>query len=466
MGDLNHPEGGPSHLGRTLNRKYQLNRLLGSGAFGDVYEAVHLTTGRRVAVKTLHAHLLGHSGAVRRFTAEARASAQVAHDNVVEVFDFDVDPEVGVPYIVQELLTGETLEARLAASPGRRLPPGEALQLAVPVMGALVAAHARGVVHRDLKPANLFLARNRSGAEVPKVIDFGIAKFISGFLGEGGTKTGALLGSPAYMSPEQASGMVAEVDAQTDVWAIGVVLYEMLSGRLPYEAATHQRILGMIQYEVPVPLLERDPQLPLDLVAVIDRALTRDRATRYKTMRAFLGDLLETNSWAASSHPVAPVSRPPITVNPPEPTAVKATPVRSFAEPNETLRGGWSRASRFPAGSRERWTIAIAATLLVGFTGALVATFALRLWPASPPKAPTASRPTPTAALQAVAPTPPPAGRANTPSEPQPTPPSLAHTTATRQPPPPPRHGPRRPSRTTRGSRALQLGSENEWGHR
>jgi eukaryotic-like serine/threonine-protein kinase len=289
-----------SLVGATLGGKYKLTRLLGVGGMGAVYEATNANTGRRVAIKTLHTHLLAHTSLRQRFLQEARASTQIDHPNVIDVLDLDVDGALGVPYIVQEFLSGHTLADRLDAAPARRLFEDETLRIAVPVMGALVAAHARGIVHRDLKPENIFLVRDRAGVETPRVIDFGIAKFVA----EGdarGTRSGAMLGTPAYMSPEQAMGLADRVDAQTDVWAMGVVLYEMLSGRLPYEAETAQLTLGMIQYRDPVPLASRVPSLPSDLVAAIDVALTKDRAARYPTMQAFLGALLETDAWSHAS---------------------------------------------------------------------------------------------------------------------------------------------------------------------
>ena len=443
MADTTDPDARPSLVGATLHGKYQLTRRLGSGGFGDVYEAVHATTGKRFAVKTLHAHLVGHAGILRRFTAEARASIQIEHDHVVEVFDLDVDPHIGIPYIVQELLKGEALDARLKRSPGGRLPIEDALRIAIPMMGALVAAHAKGIVHRDLKPANLFLAKNRAGQEVPKVIDFGIAKFLSDVNHDAGTKTGALLGSPSYMSPEQAMGLVNQLDAQTDVWAMGVVLYEMLTGRLPYEAPNYQQVLGMIQYREPTPLAERDPSLPRGLRVVIDRALTRDRAVRYPTMQTFLDALLETAALGEASTTLPLTARPSVPVAPTSHPVVAPTLVSEVPGRGETLREGWSQETvrRVPS-SRSRWVLAavVACVFLGGGTVAWMLTRP-NITPAphvaaapppstEPPPAPVNVPVAPSAPTTPPTPAPPVLGGAQT----QPAPQLVAATTTSPQP--------------------------------
>jgi serine/threonine-protein kinase len=377
MGEAADPDETESLVGRTLGGKYLLTRRLGRGGFGEVYEATNTNTEGRVAIKTLHAHLVGNTGVRKRFLAEARAATKVQHDHVIKVFDLDVDPQLGVPYIVQEFLAGETLEARLAQSPDGRLAPEAALRVAAPVMSALVAAHAQGIVHRDLKPANIFLAQRRDGEEWPTVIDFGIAKFGAGPFGTSATKTGALLGSPAYMSPEQASGEVSLIDGQTDVWAMGVVLYEMLTGRHPYEADNYNRILGMIQFVEPVTLgaraTELGVELPADLVAVIDHALARKRADRTPSMQVFLTELLATGAAtgiAVTLPAGATTSTPPTRLTPP------SAPPASAVKKVETLREGWSTASfSIPSsGDRLMWITFAAVATLAGIAGAVLLT--------------------------------------------------------------------------------------------
>ncbi len=271
-------------VGDVLGNKYRLDRLLGEGGMGAVFASENLNTGRRVAVKVLRGEWTEHTKAVKRFIREARATTAVPHPNVVEVLDLDTDPEKRVVYIVQEFLVGQTLEERLADAPDRRLSPREAVALLLPVMEAVEAAHARGIVHRDLKPANLFLVRGRDNAVVPKVIDFGIAKDLESVSASHATREGTVIGTPAYMSPEQIVGR-ADVDARTDVWSLGVVLYEMLSGRLPFEADHPNQLMAMVLYESPPSLHEVCPDVPRALSAIVHRALATDRDQRFPTVR-------------------------------------------------------------------------------------------------------------------------------------------------------------------------------------
>ncbi len=327
------------NVGDTLGGKYRLDRLLGEGGMGAVYAAENLNTGRRVAIKVLHGEWTQQPQVVQRFLREARATTTIAHPNVVEVFDLDLDRERGIPYIVQEFLEGETLESYLSTRPGRRLDADEALRLLLPVMGALVAAHGRGVVHRDLKPANLFLARSRGGAVVPKVIDFGIAKSVDA---PGGTsqhtQAGTAIGTPGYMSPEQVSGM-PDVDAQTDVWSIGVVFYEMLTGRLPFESPNVNVLMAKILYEAPTPIGAYRYDLPPGLGEIIGNALRRERSERFGSIRAMLSAILESgvcppdlvktttapeDGWFGASSTSAASMQPPLSVPPPAPYEASA----------------------------------------------------------------------------------------------------------------------------------------------
>jgi serine/threonine-protein kinase len=280
--------------GDTLGGKYLLDRLLGEGGMGAVFAATNTWTGKRVAIKTLHAEHLRRPTALERFWQEARAATKIEHPGIVEVFDFGVDEPTQTPFIVQELLQGQTLRQLLDGC--TTLAPREAVELLIPVVEALVAAHQVGVVHRDLKPDNLFLAKSTRGVIAPKLIDFGISKLIED-VPEGGvrqgpkTGTGFMLGTASYMSPEQAAGQHKLVDAQTDVWAIGVVLYEVLTGRLPFEAETDNLTQAKIIYEAAVPIGQRDPSLPRDLAAIVDGTLVRDRARRCASAAALLESL-------------------------------------------------------------------------------------------------------------------------------------------------------------------------------
>ncbi|PKN31478.1 MAG: serine/threonine protein kinase, partial [Deltaproteobacteria bacterium HGW-Deltaproteobacteria-20] len=221
----------PSRVGDLLAGKYRLDALLGSGGVGDVYRAQNTLIGRTVAIKVLKAEHATDDSVVERFLREAKAANLARHPNVVDVLDVGLDDE-GVPFIVQEFLEGMDLGQHLKRSNGA-LPYRQVLELMIPVVEAVGLAHARGVVHRDLKPENVFLARV-GGAVVPKLLDFGIS-YIKPQPGDVRmTRTGMTVGTPAYMSPEQLEG-TAGVDVRTDVWALGVILYESLAGRLPFE---------------------------------------------------------------------------------------------------------------------------------------------------------------------------------------------------------------------------------------
>jgi serine/threonine-protein kinase len=244
---------------------------------GEVWSARHLGLDVDVALKLTRADLL--DATVRtRLVHEARILARLCHPSIVRVFDTGTT-EDGNPYLVMELLRGPSLTQVLS---GRgRLSPAAAVRLLLPVASALAAAHAQGVVHRDLKPDNIILVRAESGAIVPKVLDFGIAK--SAALLDGAlTREGALIGSPDYMSPEQAEAG-ADVDARTDVWSFCLVLYELVSGRQPYARTTLGETLRAILHD-PLPVLEAPGFDDLALEIIVGRGLAKHRENRWQTM--------------------------------------------------------------------------------------------------------------------------------------------------------------------------------------
>ena len=224
-------------VGRTLGGRYALTRVLGVGGHGAVFEARHVLLQQTVAVKVIDVDD-ARPAAEARFFREARAVARIEHPNVVRVFDLGRDEAEGCLYLAQELVRGGTLrdwmEERLVAT------PHEAMQLLGPVMEGLAAAHAAGVVHRDVKPENVLLSPNPQGGLTPRVIDFGVA-FLTARDEPAVTGDGAV-GTPAYMAPEQARG-ARDLDARVDVWAVGVMLYELLLGRRPYEAEGARALL-------------------------------------------------------------------------------------------------------------------------------------------------------------------------------------------------------------------------------
>ena len=271
-------------LGTRLAGRYVLEDLLGEGGMGSVYAARDTRTGSAVALKVLRPDLADDDDAVRRFAREAYSAAQVRHPRIVALLDTGVDP-IGVPFLVYELVVGESLRARIQRE--GTLNAAVAVDFCLAMLDALAAAHAAGIVHRDVKPSNVLLATDAQGNVEARVIDFGISKSLSSpELWTRVTSTGEIVGTAQYMSPEQARGK-EEVDARTDVWSAGAVLYEMLSGRPPYEARTAtQTILKILTQEPPL-LASIAPELPPELVIVVHRALARDRERRWPSAAAF-----------------------------------------------------------------------------------------------------------------------------------------------------------------------------------
>jgi eukaryotic-like serine/threonine-protein kinase len=271
---------------------YRVVRLLGEGGFGEVYLVENPLIHRRAAAKVLHPALTLDAELVQRFLNEARAASAIRHPNIIDVLDAGGTPE-GVPYILMEFLEGVSLQKRLADVGRLALP--QVLDIASQAGSALAAAHAAGIVHRDLKPENLFLVpeKNASGGERVKVLDFGIAKMKHGS-GTGGTlqtQTGAIMGSPAYMSPEQCKNS-ADVDLRSDIYSFATILYEMLAGRTPHLAASGTEMLVMHLTATIPPLRELVADVPAHVEAAIMQGLARERADRLDAISAFLDALL------------------------------------------------------------------------------------------------------------------------------------------------------------------------------
>jgi hypothetical protein len=270
-------------IGQTVGN-YRITHLLGEGGMGAVYLAEHPGIGRKAAVKVLHPALSTNADIATRFFNEARAANAIHHPGIVEVFDFGTLP-TGVSYIVMELLEGESLAARLRS--GVPLPMASAVEFATQAAAALGAAHKQGIVHRDLKPDNLHVVPDprNPGREMIKVLDFGIAKLAGGTTLPGSvkTRTGAVMGTPVYMSPEQCRG-TKEVDHRTDVYALGVILYEMLCGTPPFVSQGQGELIHLHISEPPPPPRSKNPAVPERLEAVVLRALAKDPARRLQTM--------------------------------------------------------------------------------------------------------------------------------------------------------------------------------------
>jgi serine/threonine-protein kinase len=273
-------------IGTLIDEKYAVVRMLAEGGMGVVFEATHTWTGRRVALKLLKPDFVDPKRN-SRFLVEARAAAALDHPNVVQVLDMGSTDD-GVSYLVMELLEGRPLADELAERGA--LPVAETLSLMLPLLGAIAVTHARGIVHRDLKPANVFLNIDGAGRRVPTLLDFGIAKIIEQ---TGVTKTGAVLGTPHYLSPEQAEGQ-ADIGPAADIWAFGVILYECLTGTLPFGTGSASSVLARVLTDVPVPLRTHAPHVGSALAAAVERALHRDPRGRYKDAATFAQALLLT----------------------------------------------------------------------------------------------------------------------------------------------------------------------------
>ncbi len=274
--------------GTLLGGHYRVVRRLGGGAIGHVYEAINTWTTRRVALKLLRAELVDDADIAKRFLIEAQAATKVAHPHIVDILDMGKDPTSGHLYIVQEFLEGRDLHEHILQR--GRLTLLEATQVLIPVMQAVAAAHEKGVLHRDLKPENVFLVQSPDGHHVPKVIDFGLAR-TEATAGNRMTRTGAVMGTPYYMSPEQARGE-SSLDVRADVWALGVIWYEVLAGELPFTGDNLHQVLHAIFMSTPRRLDERVPEVPREVAEVIHRAFSRDLTVRYATVNAFLDAML------------------------------------------------------------------------------------------------------------------------------------------------------------------------------
>ena len=272
-----------SRVGELLGDKYRIVRFIGEGGMGTVYEAYHNVVGRRFAVKFLHSELARVDEILERFKREAQAAGALESENIASIVDFGHAVD-GIPYIVMEFLIGEDL-ARFLAREGS-LPVVRAVNIIIQACRGLDAAHASGIIHRDLKPENLFICRRGDGSDLVKILDFGIAKLAQANL-EGPsasvTRTGSTMGTPFYMSPEQARG-AKEVDHRVDVYGLGVILFEALTGQKPHPGDSYNAILYHILTQPPTPIATLRSGLPEDLIDVLHRSLAFDPGDRPATV--------------------------------------------------------------------------------------------------------------------------------------------------------------------------------------
>ncbi len=400
-------------VGQTVDGRYAIESILGEGGMGTVYRAKHVALGRALALKVLRSDLARESDLAARFLQEAQATAAIKHPNVVSITDFGRLPDAR-PYFVMELLAGRTLAALIKA--GGALPPRDAARITVAVADGLQAAHEAGVVHRDLKPENIFLIG--AGVSELRVVDFGAAMMAGATRL---TKAGIVFGTPHYMSPEQAAGR--PVDHRADIYALGIILYEMITGRVPFEGDTYMGVLTQHMFVAPRPPSEIVPELSGKLgalEAIVLRALEKEPSARFATMQelgAAVGAAIEargvTPSWPS----------------PPTPSSRRTPLPRGIADDLELPTMGEIRDRLSAADGLERRSRARTAVIIVSCAmfALICAGVGVRVYSTSQQPAPQASA--------TVAPPPPPStteGASVTP----PPPPSITPS-ATSAPPPP-----------------------------
>ena len=368
-------------VGQVLADRYRIQRLLGEGGMGQVYEAHHVNINKRFAIKLLRPEIVSNPEAVARFRQEAWSASSIGHENIVEIDDFATLPD-GSVYLAMEFLQGRALAERMREE--APIEVAEALDIFIQVAHGLAAAHGKGIVHRDMKPENIFLAE-KHGRTVAKILDFGIAK-VSGGEAQSLTRTGAIFGTPHYMSPEQAIGN--PLDHRSDIYSVGVIMYEVFTGRVPFEAESFMGILTKHITSQPKPPREAAPDRNIapEVEAVIMRAMAKEPSNRYQTMEALAHDLVEVaqvlapqlltpsgsrpiapprSSLRQTPNPSAPISVPsvpaakapsqPMAVPTPTPTPTPTPPESPAAKPaGTTPSSGWTAFGATLEASRQK----------------------------------------------------------------------------------------------------------------
>ena len=366
--------------------KYEIVRVIGRGGMGTVYEAVNTAINKRVAMKFVDAETAQSKDSVARFQREAEAASAVESAHIVEIFDSGVGDD-GIPYIVMELLRGEDLGHRIKRC--GRLEIGEALHIVAQILRGLHRAHEAGIVHRDLKPDNIFLVDRDDDESFAKILDFGISKVQrqNGAPVHTLTRQGTVLGTPFYMSPEQAQAL-PDIDGRTDLWSVGAILYECLTGRPPYSGTSYEQVIVNICMNDAEDVRAHNPAVPEAIARVIAKALARDRHERFSTAREVLealkaatGGVISTRSGAipAEERDAKDPSSPDFRLTPRASGAAgnaargsmpDASPIE--VRPLGSSKAAWSTNRR--AAAREKRTFALIAisALLAGSLGAFV----------------------------------------------------------------------------------------------
>jgi serine/threonine-protein kinase len=381
-------------LGDTIEGKYRIVRLLGEGGMGSVYEGENVRIHRKVAIKVLHAAVAAKADVVQRFEREAQAAGRIGSQHIVEVLDLGNLSE-GERFMVMEYLEGESLGDRIKRQ--KRLTPHEVATVLVQLLEGLEAAHVAGIIHRDLKPDNVFLVANRGGQrDFVKVLDFGVSKFSALDTEMSMTKTGAVMGTPFYMSPEQARGQ--KVDPRSDIYSAGVVAYQAVTGRVPFHAETFNELVFKIALEAPEPAELVAPGLDPGFAALIARSMLRDPAGRFQSAREFQAAVSAWAQGASGTNLDRASALPPgAGGTPPNPFAATPTSIglSTTVDPNAppkgaelgVSQGGGAVAAAPPRSSAMIVAIGLASVLAV--CGGAFGAYRILGSPSGPPAAAT-----------------------------------------------------------------------------
>jgi serine/threonine-protein kinase len=374
-------------VGDVIDEKYRIVRLIGEGGMGAVYEGENTLIARRVAIKVLYGAAAMSAEAIARFEREAQAAGRIGNDHILEILDLGRLPD-GSRYMVMEYLDGETLGMRIQRL--GRMTPEELVVIFKQLLVGLQAAHEAGIVHRDLKPDNIFILKEKAGRkDFAKIIDFGISKFQESGTDHGMTRTGTVMGTPFYMSPEQAKG--SRADPRSDLYAVGAMLYEAVSGTVPFDGKTFNELMFKIVLSDPQPLSELVPDLDLGFGRLVLKGMSKEPEQRFQSAREF-GDALDR--WRKTGLTFSGASNA-VTL----PEAVEkavAKPVQTAAPRAGVTNGSWANSPPAPEKkSRVPWALVGGIGVLVLGGGALVATW-IGHDASSPPAEPAASVEAPT----------------------------------------------------------------------
>jgi serine/threonine protein kinase len=355
----------PSLVGTVLQDTYKLTRLIGAGAMGAVYEAVQNRLGKRVAVKVMARELATNTEALARFRREVQVTSQLAHPHIIQVSDFGTAP-TGEPYLVMEYLEGQDLEQRIERV--GRLPLPAAVHIIKQLSSALAVTHAEGIVHRDLKPANVFLVKVPGEIDFVKVVDFGISKVLKRSATKL-TRAQMVVGTPEYMSPEQAAGKVDDVDHRSDQWALACIAWRMIWGQQPFVGPDVNTVLYQVMNGEPPPLGTKAGNTPPEVEQVLRRALSKRQRDRFPTITAF-SRAFEAAAAAPTPAPVPKekvVEKKPRPATPPAPVKTLSRALKDFGLRATSV---WLPVKRKPPPRRRRklaWiSAAVGATLAIG----------------------------------------------------------------------------------------------------